>query len=200
MKYLLKQAIMPILNLLFCITIGLAIFTIDEKMLWLEILLCVLNMLFFGLVSCVAAFKDGEKAYKVLLQNDLQRKIIIQTGEDLPVNRAEEYKAWKGFAYGAIASIPTVVLVAIHYLLQWFGQDPTNLFGVIGGVYAIVVFGLFMVKGDLNSVAGGYVWALLLLPYVSIVIGVAYILGAKKVERQQKQIKQTHLKLHGEKD
>lgn len=200
MKYLLKQAIMPILNLLFCITIGLAIFTIDEKMLWLEILLCVLNMLFFGLVSCVAAFKDGEKAYKVLLQNDLQRKIIIQTGEDLPVNRAEEYKAWKGFAYGAIASIPTVVLVAIHYLLQWLGQDSTNLFGVIAGVYAIVVFGLFMIKGDLNSVAGGYVWALLLLPYVSIVIGVAYILGAKKVERQQKQIKQTHQKLHGEKD
>ena len=198
MKYLIKQAVMPFLNMIFCMTIGLAVFTIEEDLMWLEILLCIVNMAFFGISMSVACYKDGQKAYRVLVDNDAMRRVVARTGEDLPINRAEEYKAWKGFAFGALSCFPSVVLLIIHFILQIFVPDATTIFGMLAGVLSILVFGLFLIDGKLVSTKTSYAGAFLIVPFVALITGIAYILGAKSIERNQKAIEQKHKQIHGE--
>ena len=97
MKAYLKTALLPFVYLLFTAMIGLGVMLLDEDMFWLQILLNATNTIFYAIIISVAGYKDGQKALRVREQNDTFRKRIVETGEDLPLNLAEEYTPRKGF-------------------------------------------------------------------------------------------------------
>ena len=143
--------------------------------------------------------KEGSTGYGVRLTNDANRRIIVQTGEDLPLKRAEEYAPWKGFAIGGIICIPLVILMIIHTIFIIAGQ-PNEVPGAIASFVYMVVYAF--TRLDLNSAVGiyDYYYTLLFVPVVCLSSGISYIFGAMKIERQQRMIKKIHKEIHGDQD
>lgn len=195
MKYILKQAFLPTIYLIFFMIIGFSITAIN--LLWLELVLCAVLTIFYAILVSVAFYKDGEKAMRVRYENDLIRKVMVERGEDLPLRLHEEYKAWKGFVSGLVASLPTVILVIIHFLVQAISSSPNNLFGVVAGLYSVEIYGFFLALEKTSTLS--YAFNLLMVPYLALICGVPYCLGGRKIDKQQAKIKETQIKIHGDK-
>ena len=198
MKFYLKMAILPFVYIFFSAMLGIGIILIDQNLAFLQYVLCGINLAFYVLVVGIAGNKDGQKSIKVRNQNDQFRRVIIETGEDLPLNLQEEYKPWKGFVIGAVACIPSVVLIIIHVILNLTSPTPHYGFGVASGVLSTVVFSFFMVSSAVKSWAY-YLWALLIVPLVSCAYGGFYVLGANKAQKQYDKIAQIQRAIHGDK-
>ena len=196
-KYYLKMAFMPFIYLVFSAMLGLAVLTIqDNNLQWLQYVLCGVNLAFYSLVMSMAAIKDGRKALKVREQNDTYRRVIMQTGDDLPLNIVEEYTPWKGFTISLISCIPSILLVAVHFLLNIGVAVPDNSVGGIAGILNMVVFSFFMIDGVILTAE--YAFALLIVPFICIVYGVMYMIGANLEQKNYDKIKQIHQELHGD--
>lgn len=190
-----KQSFMAFFYLLFMITTTYAIALLEEKFFWLQISLCIANLVLYFIILGGACFKDGESALKVRNVNDLRRREIIKTGEDLPLKINEEYAWWKGFLTGFIACIPLVVLIIIHTVLLICGSDVT----VFGNIASWIYNGFFVIVrlvGEVNAYT--YYWSLVAIPFIVGISGVFYMLGARRVELQQERISQIHKTIHGE--
>lgn len=198
MKFYLKMAILPFLYIFFSAMLGLGIILIDQNLVFLQYALCCVNLAFYVLVVGIAGNKDGQKAIKVRNQNDQFRRVIIETGEDLPLNLHEEYKPWKGFVIGLIACIPSVLLIIIHVILNLTNPVPNYGFGVAGGVLSIVVFSFFMVSTVAKSWTY-YLFVLLIIPFVTCTYGGFYVMGASKAQKQYDKINQIQQTIHGDK-
>ncbi len=194
MKYILKQSTIPFLYLIFSAMLGLAIMVLGEKYLVIEVILNVFNLAFYTLIICSTAYKDGGKALDVRNKNDRGREIIARTGENITLQVGDEYHAWKGFAYGAVACIPLVVLLIIHTVS--FTGGGLNTFGMIAGILYMPTYSFFLMFGKATSYT--YFYALIALPYISGFTGVFYCLGAKKSMRKYEEIKRVQKMLHGE--
>ena len=201
MKYYIKQGLFPFIYLLFMAMIALGILCI-QGLIWLKIVLCVANVALYGVIVFAAAFQDGQKAMKVQVANDLERREIIRTGEDRPLKLHEEYKPWKGFVFGFVACVPLIALLIVHVIVHFAGGG-----NVVGGIAGIVYF-MFFAFFRLDATAAteeaaviswyAYFGTLIALPVIMIVTGVAYILGAKKIQRQQNMIKEKQRQIYGE--
>ncbi len=190
-----KQSFMAFFYLLFMVSTTYAIALLEEKFFWLKISLCLANLILYFIILAGASFKDGEQALKVRNVNDLRRKEIIRTGEDLPLKIHEEYAVWKGFLAGFIACIPLVLLLLIHTVLLICGSEVT----IFGNIASWIYNGFFVwvrLLGDVNSYT--YYWALISVPFIVGISGTFYILGARRVELEQENIKQIHKVIHGE--
>ena len=197
MKFYLKMAFMPFIYLVFSAMLGLAVLTIqDEKLVWLQYVLCGVNLAFYALVMSMAAIKDGRKALKIREQNDTYRRVIMETGDDLPLNIVEEYTPWKGLTVSVLACLPSIILVAIHFILNIGVSVPNNDIGGIAGVLNLVVFSFFMIDGVILTAE--YAFILLIVPFVCLVYGIMYIIGANLEQKNYDKIRQTHRELHGE--
>ena len=140
----------------------------------------------------------GEEALKVQLANDLERREIIRTGDDRPLRLKEEYKAWKGFLQGFIACVPLIVMLIIHTILISTVGESANIFGAISSFLYMMFTAFIKVDETLPFAQWHYYFPLIAVPILSCLTGFSYILGAKKIERQQEKIKQTHRMLHGD--
>lgn len=198
MKFYLKMAIMPFVYIFFSAMLGIGIILIDQKLVFLQYALCCVNLAFYVLVVGVAGFKDGQKSIKVRNQNDQFRKVIIETGEDLPLNLQEEYKPWKGFVIGLVACIPSVLLILIHVILNLVNPVPHYGFGVASGVLSTVVFSFFMVSSAVKTWTY-YLFVLLIIPVVCGSYGGFYVMGAKKAQKQYDKVAQIQRTIHGDK-
>ena len=183
-----------------------------QGLLWLKIILCVANLALYGVVICAAAFKDGQDAMKAQIANDLERREIIRTGEDRPLKIHEEYKPWKGFVFGFISCVPLIVLLAVHTIVYLATGSYVGI-GAIAGVIYLMFFVFFRLnasvaaesatEGAAESTAVATPWylyygALIALPIVMTMTGVAYILGARKIKLQQKMIKEKQRQIYGD--
>ena len=187
----------PIIYLVFSAMLGLAVLTIqDAKLEWLQYVLCGVNLAFYALVMSMAAIKDGRKALKIREQNDTYRRVIMETGDDLPLNIVEEYTPWKGITISILACIPSIILVAVHFILNIGVSVPNNDVGGIAGVLNLVVFSFFMIDGVIATAE--YAFILLIVPFVCLVYGLMYIIGANLEQKNYDKIRQTHKELHGE--
>ena len=199
MKFYLKMALMPLMYCFFSAMLGIGIILLDDNLIVLQYVLCVVNTAFYCIIMCAAGYKDGQTAYKVRMQNDTYRRKIIETGEDLPLRVSEEYTPWKGFLIGLISAIPTVVLVLIHVLVNVGQPTPNNTVGMITGIFNIVVFSYFLVSGSLFGIpTWQYLFSLLYIPFILVVYGLTYYLGARKMAIQYDKIHEIHKELHGE--
>lgn len=198
MKFYLKMAFMPFIYLLFSAMLGVGATTISgENLEWLKYSLCALNTLFYAFIMGMAAFKDGQEALKVREQNDTYRRVIARTGEDLPLKINEEYTPWKGFVISLISCIPSVLLVIIHLCLNIGVAYPGN--NGVGGIAALlnmVVFSFFMIDGVVTTLE--YLFVLLIVPFICLVYGGMYNLGAMNMQKQYDKIAETQRELHGD--
>lgn len=194
MWYYIKQAFLPFIYLIFMAMISLSILMIE--ILWLKVVLNIACIGLYLLVVCAASLKEGEEALKVRIANDLERKEIIRTGENRPLKLKQEYKPWKGFLSGGISCLPLIVLLVIHSILMLI--DPSmNGAGAISGL----IYAMFYVFA--GFIFGAFQWwhyyvSLIALIIIPLGTGIPYILGAKKIERQQEMIKNKQRQIYGE--
>ena len=205
MKYYLKQGIFPFIYMLFMSVIAFGIISING-LLWLKIVLAILNVGFYSFIIAVTAFKDGQGAMKVLYANDLERMEIIRTGENRPLKIHEEYKPWKGFVCGFVACVPLLILLALHTVV--YLTTGSMGFGAAAGLIYLMVFVFFRLDISLSVEDENFVtinWytyygALIALPLIMIVTGIAYILGAKKIRLQHEKIEERQRSIYGDKN
>ena len=211
MKYYISHALLACLYLFFTAITAFAILLIQD-LIWLKVILLLLNLGLYVFIVATVAKKDGEDALKVRLANDLERKVIIQTGEDIQLKKGE-FAWWKGFAIGGVVCVPLVVLLIIHAILT--SIDPTKTgAGAIAGFLYMMVFAFFrmdvVMSDTVNTTMSDAVqtnipiqpeffyWTLLAIPVIVLSIGVAYYLGGRKIELQQQKIKEKQRMLSGE--
>ena len=211
MKYYLSHALLGLLYLFFSAITAFAILMI-EGLIWLKVILLVLNLGLYIFIVATVAKKDGEDALKVRIANDLERCVIIQTGEDIPLKKGE-FKWWKGFVIGGVVCAPLVILLLIHTVLIIVNPTMTGA-GAIAGFLYMMIFAFFrmdvVVAENVNATVGGAVqtnmplsagffyWSLIAIPVIVLTIGIAYYLGGKKIELQQQKIKEKQRLLSGE--
>ena len=197
--FYLKQSLISFVYLIFMAMTAMGIVMIGDNLLALKIILCILNVGLYGFIVAATSFKDGQSALKVRIANDLERVQIIKTGEDRPLNLKEEYKAYKGFVFGLISCIPCVVLLLVHTILVFgVGHEYTGAGAIAGFIYM-----MFFAFVRLISSAGEpsiylFYFNLVCLVVVPVLTGVPYMLGARKIELQQKKIKERQRQIYGD--
>ena len=205
MWYYIKQSLLAFIYLFFTAITAFGIMCINNDAVWLKALLCVLNVGLYVVIVAAASFKDGQDALKVRIANDLEREQIIRTGDALPLKLKEEYKPWKGFTFGGIACAPLIILLIIHTLLFNLVGDNYIGAGAIAGFIYLMVFAF--ARLNVTTAAEGvatainpavYYWALLAIPVIVLSVGIPYLLGAKKIERQQERIREKQRQIYGE--
>ena len=198
MWYYVKQSMLSFVYLFFTAMTAIAIATIGDNLIWLKVVLGILNVGLYGVIIAAASFKDGQNALKVRMANDLERMQIIKTGEDRPLKLKEEYKPWKGFLTGFITCVPLLVLLILHtILILVLGDAYTG-----AGITASIIYMMFYLFARVNSAVpvtpGLFYWMLFALPFMMLLTGIPYILGARKIQLQQDAIKAKQRQIYGE--
>lgn len=199
--FYLKQSLISFVYLIFMAMTAMGIVMIGDNLLALKIILCILNVGLYGFIVAATSFKDGQSALKVRIANDLERVQIVKTGEDRPLNLKEEYKPYKGFLFGIISCLPCVILLIVHTILV-FGVNPTY---TGAGAIAGFIYMMFFAFVRLVSAAGApsiylFYFNLVCLAVVPLLTGIPYMLGARKIEMQQKKIKERQRQIYGDID
>lgn len=207
MKFYLKQGFFPFVYMLFMAAIAFGILAI-QGLVWLKVILGILNIGLYAVVVCATSFKDGQDAMKIQVANDLERREIIRTGEDRPLRLHEEYKPWKGFIFGLIACAPLIILLIVHTIVYFATGSYTGI-GAIAGLIYLMFFIFFRLSATGTAVEGAaaesvavpfyvYYGTLIAVPLVMLMTGISYILGAKKIQRQQEMIKEKQRQIYGD--
>lgn len=202
MKYYLKQGVFPFVYQLFMAMIAFGILAIKE-LIWLKILLAVLNIALYLFIVASVAYKDGQQALKVQMANDLERREIIRTGEDRPLKLHEEYKPWKGFVFGLISCVPILLFLILHTIVYNATGSYSGL-GAIAGIIGLMFFIFFRLDAaDATAETAVVPWytyygVLVAVPILMLTMGISYIMGAKKIMRQQEMIREKQRKIYGD--
>lgn len=199
MSYCIKKALFLIVYLLFSAIIASGVLSI-EGLAFLKIILLLANLILFLYISCGITYQDGQKAFKVRISNDKERERIVLTGEDCKLDLKGEYHISKGFIIGALSCLPLVVLLVIYAIMGSNNPDAQGMGQIAGAIY-LLVYGFFNIDAyNVQTVVmyASYYWALLAIPVIVLSQGIAYYLGARKIECQQEKIKETHNRIYGE--
>ena len=197
MKYYLKTMLVPFIYLLFTAVANVGFMGSEKIPKGLSLALVILMLVVYLCILWSFNFKHGEQAYKDLIFNDRERKIIIETGEDRPLKIHEEYKAWKGFFLGFLVCIPLIVLMIIHTVFVVLGSSYVG-FGYVAGLLYNVVFAIF--EWILPSIGSlDYYLSLIAIPIICLTTGIAYLIGARKEIKIRRKIEQQKEFLHGNK-
>ncbi|MBE5733434.1 MAG: hypothetical protein E7347_00110 [Clostridiales bacterium] len=200
MKYYLKQTFIPVMYLIFMTMIAFSILLIGDDLMWLKIVLLLLNIaLYCSLVGAIS-YKEGEFALTTRVANDVERRNIIRTGEDLPLKLHEEYKVWKGFFFGFLACVPLIVMMIIHTILYFAMGPQYDVCGRVSSFIYMAFASLAQISSEVEIQQWHYYFTLISVPIIMITTGVPYIFGARKIQRQQDRIKEKHRQIYGEDD
>lgn len=194
MWYYIKQSFLSFIYLIFMAMISLSIILIQVA--WLRIVLNFACVALYLVVVCAASFKDGETALKTRIANDTERREIIRTGEDRPLKLKQEYKVWKGFMSGAIACVPLVVLMIIHVILYYAAGPQYNGAGAIASFIYMMFSGFIKISFELQQ--WHYYFNLIAIPFLTLMTGIPYILGARKIQLQQDRIMARQRQIYGD--
>ncbi len=160
-------------------------------------ILLILNILLYCATVVALQLKEGMDSVKVLFANNRKREKIIETGEDIKIKRAEEYAPYKGFVFGALAYVPYVVTLIIHAILT--AINPLSLgAGEIGASLYMLFYAPIGFIFQANITAGVYYIGLYGMVLVSVLSGVAYFIGAKRIFAQHERIKELNKSIYGE--
>ena len=142
------------------------------------------------------SFKHGEQAYKDLLANDVERRIMVENNVLRPLKLNEEYRPWKGFVMGALPCIPLVIFMIPHLIVVISGGSYQG-FGYIASFlyYSFLAFADFF--GSELTVYS-YFWTLVALPVLSLTSGIPYLMGARKARIIEERILEQEKFIYGE--
>ena len=201
LKYFIKQTSFSIVYLIFSAVCAIGV--MFTTAMWLQIALGILNLSVFLVIIFLSYFKEGETALKVMHANDLERKEIIRTGEDRPLNLVQEYDGKKGLFMGLVLGAPLVILVLLHLLITLIFGVQTN--GV--GLALSIIYNVFFVFVRIGfggvlpeaSVINGYFYITLLgLPLIVLSAWLGYLYGAKAQQKKYDLIEDKTKRIYGE--
>ncbi len=203
--YFLKQMIFPLIYAVIMMMINISITIIGDHLMWLKYLLFTLSFGLYAFIVGAVAFKDGQEAVKIQHMNDLERLNIIRTGEDRPINAVKEYKPWKGFVSGLAVCIPLIILMIVHTVLLFTNtQSPKLWAGALSSYIYLIVFAYFRPSSEtvFAGYQGGlqYYYCLVAIPVFMLLIGLLYMLGARKQKLLYQSVEEKHKAIYGEKD
>lgn len=195
MKYFLRLTIAPIVYFLSTAFIVLGVQAFPTLS---PIVRIILNSIFIGLyVLCtfVVMRKEGELAFNKLLLNDISRRKLLETGEDVVIKTTEEYRPYKGFIVGLICVIPLIILIMLHLIVRVPGEISDM------GIYAEMFYSpIYAFFGHYkNATESSLYWGLLIaIVFLPISIGIPYIIGAMKRRKQDQDIAETNRRIYGD--
>ncbi len=194
----------PLVYGLVMIMASTAISIISEDLMWLKYLLYVVAFIVYAIVVVAIEYKDGQEAVKIRHVNDIERVNIIKTGEDRPLNAAREYKPWKGFVNGLSPCIVLVILMIIQSICFLSNSEqPAMWAGTVASYLYIVVFAFFRPNVEAyTTMAQGlnYYYTLVAIPVFVLMMGIPYLLGARKQLGTYKAVEKKHNAIYGEQD
>ena len=202
MKYFLKQALFPIMYLIFMAIIAAGIGLIGKDrndLLWLKIILYLINLGFYIFIMGMTFFKEGQEALKIRHANDLEREEIVRTGEALPLKLTEEYKPWKGFVMGLIAAAPLVICMFMHLILILTAGEVYNGAGVVASLLYLAFFAPYSIFIHTTLTCWQYFILLYAVVVFALMAGLPYVLGAKKQQAQYDKIAERQRMIYGDK-
>ena len=199
LSFYFKESFIASMYLVMFTLVDLGILCIGDDLIPLKIGLCVVSLLGFMFIVGLMYFKEGEKAMKIRRGNDLNRKQIILTGRDYPLNTVEEYKAWKGFVIGLNTCIPLVISLIVHVFVSPKGPY-YNVGGVIAAFLYMIVFAFTRVNSAIDIPQTDYYYTLFAIPVLVLTIGIGYMLGARKAVKDHEKIRAKHRAIHGDDD
>ncbi len=199
MKYFLKQALFPIMYLIFMAIIAAGIGVISDDLLWLKIILYLINLGFYVFLMGMTFFKEGQEALKVRHANDLEREEIVRTGEALPLKLVEEYKPWKGFVMGLIAAAPLVICMFIHLILILTAGEAYNGAGVVASLLYLSFYAPYSIFFSTTLTCWQYFILLYAVAVLAVMAGLPYVLGARKQQAQYDKIAERQRIIYGDK-
>lgn len=163
---------------------------------FLKVLLLVANLILFSVITANNFYREGQVAMKIRLNNDIIRKKIAETGDDLPLKKQAEYTTLKGYLLGAIVFVPCVVLLLINTLVMLLGG--TNIIGSIVSVGYMLFFWVYSAFG--TEIVSPFTYYIVLwgAGYLALLSGLFFTLGAKKQEESYQAMEQMH-EIYGEK-
>ena len=196
--YYFKQSFFGIIYMFFLAISAFAIMLIEN--LTAVICLLSLNIALFAFLMFMYFMKEGEHAKQAKRANDLERKEIIRTGEPRPLKEKEEYKPWKGFFIGGLIGAPLVALLAIYAIVVACGGGVNNFVGAIANfIYApFFSFVSLFVPDGVALTFGQYFIVLYCLPFLSAIVGVPYLIGARKQQKKYDKIMDKQRMLYGD--
>lgn len=198
MGYYLRKIGWAFLYLMLTTAIGLGVLFLGEGNVIIKFIASLFSLGLFTTAMCLVFFKEGQRSYQVLCENDLKREKIIQTGKDLPLKRSEEYKPYKGFIIGASVCLLLVVLLAVHTVVALATDGEVRTFGIISGFVYLTFYLPYAVFFNGNVYWYKFLYLLYAVPYCSLVIGFSYYFGAKKKRKQKEEIQAKHEKIYEE--
>ena len=197
-KQFAKQTIIPLIYLILMAMTSLSIGAIEgDNLLWLRVLLSLLAFALYAMVIGAISYKEGQEAMKIRNANDLERMIIIRTGENRPLQTVKEFQPWKGFMTGIATCVPLLVLLLVHTILILINPE-TNACGAIAGFLYMVYFMIFRSGATVAPSPAFYYLLLTAIPVFALVTGLPYLWGGKKIEAQQERIKEKQRQIYGE--
>ena len=164
----------------------------NKKLLW-TLVCCIGAAAYNGLLTWAC----GGNQYEMLVSGNLKR-VSASYGEGFKISshkEAKEYRAWKGFAIGAVISLLTLIVG----ILFGCNQAAINSLKPSKGVGAIMLVGFFLSGWsvlplyylNMSGIAVNYFLSCLFALLPIIVSGVFYIAGA--YARRAKSIRQQEL-------
>ena len=196
MKYFLSNALFPFVYVVLTAFTATAILCI-QGLIVLKIALCILNLALYSVVTLFIAFKTGQDAFKAQITNDIERRLIVETGENRPLKIHQEYKCWKGFLIGAMSCLPLILILIVHSIVVLSTGGAVIAIGAIANFLYMTSYS-FVAIFIKNATAYTCFYNLLFLVYITLSYGITYILGAKKAQLQQKIIKSSHQAIYGD--
>lgn len=194
MKYYFKQSLFALIYLFFMTIIAFGIICIGVT--WLEIALCVINISFYLTILAMTLYKEGENSMRVLHANDIERELIIKTGEDRPIKKHEEYKPWKGYVIGLSACIPLILCLIVHSVVVLLSGG--TMLG--GGAAAGLIYFAFYAPISVflgEATVWSYYILLYAVPLISVTGGLSYCMGAAKIRMQYEKIAEKQRQIYG---
>lgn len=193
LSYFMKEFFVVNMYLIMFALIDLGVLCIGDNLIWLKLILCGAVLVSFIIIVGIFIGKEAETAVRVRRGNDLNREHIIKTGKDMPLNLAEEYKPWKGFAMGAIICIPLIIFMGIQMLTYVPGSE-SNPGGAISAFLYMVVFSFFRVDSRVDILQTDYYYIFLAIPLLILTVGISYIVGAKIATKKHERFLAGHRK------
>ena len=144
----------------------------------LRIIVFIVNIAVMVVIVSAFCFKHGEQAYKDLLSNDMERRIMIEQNVDRPLKLVEEYRPWKGFLMGLLVCIPLIIFMIPHLIIVFSGGSYQGM-GYVASLLYYSIF-VFVEYFSAELTVYSYLWTLLAIPVFTLASGIPYLLGARK--------------------
>ena len=194
MKYLLRLIIIPMVYVISFAFLTMGLASIEGFPQIVKSIISIILLVLFIIVMSLVMIKEGHDAYGVLLINNAQRRRIVETGVVVDFDQSTEYRPYKGFLVGLICCVPLILMVIAHLIIAPIGL--TSRISII----CEMVYGLFfsIFRTYLNTDATGFfIISGVILVVFPLIMGIPYMLGARKRRLYQENVKKLNDELHG---